>query len=214
MASQKPKQGDNTTKTAQVKSPAPPRMVMKGERKMVHHLFASSIEDCLKNVSYVPKKPELKPMPHKHFFHSVDNRGRRLTTSSMANGHFHEVTWESDPETGDLRAKSGPALHKVTVQFEDGTFEVQDLPVEWKDARGKVYRDDHQHEWEYLDSEEFTAKSVAALREANREELDASGVSPEAKPMQQARPITHQDGVTIREGSAPTAAELAQAQKG
>lgn len=181
--------------------PAAPRMVMRGERKMVHHLFSSTVEDCLKNVSYTPKKPKLEPLPHKHFFHTCDNRGRRLTTCSMSNGHFHEVTWESDPQTGELRAKSGPALRKETRNFDDGTSEVVDSEVGWPDARGKLHMDSHTHEWEYVHSEEFSAKDVDALRQANKEGLVAQGVhAGDVKPMQNARPLTQEDGVTIREG--------------
>lgn len=213
MDEKKPTQG-NKGKQPKAQAHAAPvatKMVMKGERKMLHHLFASDVVDCLKNVSYTPRQPKLEPMPHKHFFHTVDNRGRRLTTCSMANGHYHEVTWRTD-EHGNLVAESGPAIHKVTQSYEDGSHEVVDAPVEWQGIKGKVYKDNHRHEWEYIDSEEFTSKSVAAIRESNREELAATGVTPDARPMQTPRPITHEDGVTIREGSTPTKAELSAKQ--
>lgn len=198
---EKPKARQTQKKTEAQAEPVAPRVVMRGERKMLHHLFASSVTDCKKNVSYQPKSPKLEDMPHKHFFHSVDNRGRRLTTCSMSNGHFHEVSWSVDPATGELIAKSGPALRKETIPYEDGSHEVVDAPVGWADKKGKVHYDTHTHEWEYVQSEEFTAKDIDALRQSNKEGLAATGVTADQlKPMQAARPMTHEDGITIREG--------------
>lgn len=223
MTDQQPKQGDTaanasaqkpatqkkpaqnrapTQKPAAAGSQVQPNFQMKGTKKLHHHLFASDVVACKKNVSYVPKNPDLQPLEHKHFFHTMDMRGRKLHVSSFSGAHYHDMTWSIDPETGNLIAKSGPPMRMTTNRFEDGTFETVPEQVHWLDKRNKPTFDTHTHEWEYIVTEEFTAQSVEAQRTANRADLEANGVNttPTVQPIQTAKPLTAEDGVTIREG--------------
>lgn len=183
--------------------PAPkviPKITMKGERVLQHHLFYSNITDCKKNVSYEPDHPKLEPMPHKHVFHTIDSKGRKQDTSSHCLGHFHMMTWGVDGE-GNLYAKSGPALRKVAKHLRDGSTQMVDSPIVWMDIHDNRHVDDHEHTWEYRETEEFTAKSLARMRQENQEELKQHGVDPNqtARPLQHAEPFTADDPATIRE---------------
>ena len=203
---------DKTTKQVKTSTPsgdvpqAPvqevqPQIQLKGQRKLQHHLFESDVRDCKKNVSYMPKQPRLEPMPHKHFFHTIDNRGRKLHVSSMSNGHYHDVTWKMNPATGVMEAEAGPAKKLATRRYEDGTSETVPEDVQWQDVKGNIFKDDHKHVWTYIDTEEFTASSLDARREQNRADMAKMGVNmnPTVKAMQTPVPITEADGVTIRE---------------
>lgn len=198
---QDPKTPAPAKKPTPPKAPVEAKIVLRGNKVMMHHLFASDVKDCLKNVSYTPNQPSLQPVPHKHFFHNIDTRGRKVTQSSMIMNHYHDVTWGMDPETGKMFAKSGPAMRIGTQRYEDGTVETMPEQVHWLDRRKKPQYDDHSHTWEYIDSEEFTANGLEARREHNRNELAAQGVNvnPTVKPLQNAVPFTKDDPATIRE---------------
>lgn len=199
------------TTPAKTKNPTPatqaqpaanitPKLVMKGERVFQHHLFLSDVAKCKKNTSYEPDQPMLVDMEHKHVFHTIDSKGRKQLISSHALGHFHMMMWGIDGE-GNLYAKSGPALKKVAKHLRDGSTQMVDSPIFWTDLQDNRFNDDHNHEWEYQHSEEFTAKSLANQRKANQEELLEQGVDPNqtARPLQQAAPFTSDDPATIRE---------------
>lgn len=169
-----------------------PKDVMKGNRVLIHRLFESSVTDCLKNVSYQPKKPKLEEVPHKHFFHTIDSRGKKLTQSSILLNHYHNMEWGMDPETGELYAKSGPPMRMTVRKLEGGEEERVEEQVHWMDNKGKAHMDKHTHTWEYMDSEEFTANSMEARRKEQR-------ITTTASPLQTAEPFNASDPATIRE---------------
>lgn len=177
------------------KAPVQAQDRMKGDKVILHRLFESDIQNCLKNVSYTPKQPDLRPMPHKHFFHTCDSRGRKLSVSSMIMNHYHDITWGIDPDTGTLWCKSGPALQMVTKRYEGGMSETVPEQPSWSDFKNKVQKDEHVHVWEYVDSEQFTANGLEARRKADREEIGPVSV----QPMQTAKPFTAADPARIDE---------------
>lgn len=182
-------------KNQQPTQPAQPRTAnvrIRGEKVLQHHLFESDVKNCLKNVSYNPKEPRLEGVPHKHFFHTIDSRGRRLSESSIILNHFHKIEWGMDTDTGDLYAKSGPAMRMATIHHDDGNTEVMPERVGWK-SRGKTQYDEHTHEWTYVDTEEFTPNSLEARRKSNRDEIGAVMV----QPIQTAEPFNANDPATI-----------------
>jgi len=182
--------------TPQEKSAPATRDVFRSNRTFIHRIFRSSIEKGRKNVSYQPFRPKLEDFEHKHFFHTIDNRGRNLTQTDFGYGHYHKCEWGVD-QNGNPVAKSGPPYRKVTKKLKDGsTAQVEEL-VGWEDASGNLVVDEHQHTWEYMGSDEISPTWISGVRESNARELAGMGVSADAKPLGQARPLTDKDGVSI-----------------
>lgn len=208
-----PKETSKNTKSAATTQTSPPRpqIQMRGQKVLQHHRFESTVENCLKNVSYTPNQPKLEPIPHKHWFHSIDSRGRKLSQCSMALNHYHNVEWGMDPETGKLYAKSGPAMHLKTYRQEDGTSEVVPEQVSWpgrkdpKTGKHRLHLDEHVHTWEYHDTEEFTPASMDRQKQHHREEMTREmGGGVTVKAMQTPEPFNAADPATI----APTSSRV------
>lgn len=199
-APQKPQQPPRATAPAP-SGPKKPNIRLRQNMTFEHHLFGSDVKDCLKNTSYKRWQPDLHKVPHKHFFHTRDMRGKALNKSSHACGHYHIMQWRMDPATGNLLAASGPALRDASVKLEDGSRETRPEECTWMDKKKKIFRDDHQHEWEYLGTDILSPGILKHNREANQEEAAGYGVDVNAqvRPMGQARPLTAADGFTVRD---------------
>lgn len=177
-----------------------PKIISRANSAFEHHLFESDIQDLQKNVSYEPYKPSLKPIPHKHFFHSKDNRGRALHISTHMGGHYHEVTWEVDAK-GNLIAKSGPPMRMVTIKRKDGSTIQQPQRVFWANLDGDNEKDDHTHKWRYVGSDTLSPNILNRGRQENRAQLAAEGfdvTQARVKPLGQGRHLTEEDGWEIQ----------------
>lgn len=181
--------------------PRKPNIRLRQNMTFEHHLFGSDVQNCLKNTSYKKYHPELREVPHKHFFHTKDMRGKSLNKSSHACGHYHVMTWRMDPQTGDLIAESGIALRDATIRYEDGSRETRPEECTWSNKKREIQRDNHRHSWTYLGTDILSPGILKQNREANQEEAASYGVNVNAgvKPMAQARPFTAEDGITVRE---------------
>ena len=181
-------------------APVKPNIRLRQNMTFEHHLFESDVQDCLKNTSYKKWQPELRSIPHKHFFHTKDMRGKSLTKSSHACGHYHHMTWTMDAN-GNLVAKSQEALRDASFKYEDGSRAIRPEECTWRDKKGKVTTDAHTHVWTYLGTDILSPGILKNNREQSQEEAAGYGVNVNTniKPMGQARPLTEADGITVRE---------------
>jgi hypothetical protein len=179
-----------------------PNIFLRKDAVFQHHLFKSDIQDCLKNVSYKKFEPDLRKIPHKHFYHSVNPQGKALDRCSNACGHWHRVTWQMDKATGNLIAISGPAMRDATRQLKNGLKKSAPEECTWSDVEGRITKDDHTHEWTYEGTDVLSPSILERGRALTREQALEQGVDlslPKVKPMGQARPFSDEDGVSIAE---------------
>lgn len=78
--------------------------------EMVYHdLFVLELTNTRKNTSWTDQ-PMWEPLEHKHYFHSCDSDGKNHKYCVASAGHYHEVKYWTNPETGKLEAECGPPL--------------------------------------------------------------------------------------------------------
>ena len=169
-----------------------PKLMYRGSVEFRHDLFKLGISTMLKNVSYKKFEPDLHKVPHVHFFHSHDMKGKKLLHSASVGGHFHEVTveWNEDPTTGELSIKSmkcGPPLRTAQrrlkkggvksviepVRFETGeddTFDEAGDVVEGRAVTTYEY-DRHVHDIEYMGSEMLSPEKLKRQQESDKAAL-------------------------------------------
>lgn len=63
---------------------------LKGTKEVHHDLFKLDTENTKKNVSFTAQ-PLWEPIPHKHFYHTVDSDGKPQDRCAPSAGHFHKV---------------------------------------------------------------------------------------------------------------------------
>lgn len=186
------------------KQEAQPKIRLRANVEFEHHLFESDVKNCKKNVSYKKFHPDLRDIPHKHFFHSKDQRGKSLIRCTSASGHYHECTMSMDKE-GNLIVKSGPAMMDVTKKMRDGTNKTVQQQSRWETSSEQEPHlvDAHEHTWVYSGSDILSPNILERTRSRNRQEMEGEGhqVSQMVKPLAQPRPITADDGIEIREVS-------------
>lgn len=143
--SKKPKQGFKRT--------------FKGNREVVHDLFRLEPAVYKNNVSYKFYEPKIEEEDHKHYFHSIDKKGKPKQVSSKDIGHYHYITIKAD-ENGNMVTECGPPMRKVVkrIRGKEKTVEEQIFygaeTLEKALVEGGVV-DIHTHEVTYLDSEQI-----------------------------------------------------------
>lgn len=177
--------------------PVTPKYNMSGSRTMLHHLFRAQLADFLKNRSFKPGNPDITKVPHQHFFHTINSSGRAQRYTAAVGGHFHEVTWEINPRTGELEAKCGPPLKKVAFSGPDGLTQYENVPVEWKDTtgsmgkRGATIIDNHVHVMTYEKTDEISPDKIRATQTANRAAVSDG--------LDSARQALSAEGISVKE---------------
>lgn len=143
---------------------AQPKIVYKNERELIHHLFRAEPAKMLKNKSYQKGVVRLERVEHTHFFHTIDSSGRTKTRTNEVGGHFHEVTWHVDEQTGELVATCGPAVHKVMRgRFPNRKTHIEPVKyVEGESPYETIHADEHTHTMTYRWSEKIKIKPKTA----------------------------------------------------
>lgn len=158
-------------------TPAVPQLRQKGAISFRHDLYKMALAEAKKNVSYKKYVPELQQVPHTHFFHSHDMRGRPNAYCQPVAGHFHAVTPRVGPN-GEMLADCGPPLRKVERTVQGGFARTVIEPVAYIDGPNqKTIVDDHRHQVDYVHSEEISPGRIQAQQRqdaAKLKELSAS----------------------------------------
>lgn len=160
------------------------RLSWKGDLEFRHDLFKLLITDMKKNTSYKAFDPKLEEVPHVHFFHSHDMKGKQNVHCQAVGGHFHEVTikWGEDKDGNlvILSAECGPPLRigqkrlrngKVKSLVERVRFKKAVDPEDEDDPEYTYLVDDHRHEIEYRGSEMISPAKLRQQREADKAKL-------------------------------------------
>lgn len=170
-----------------------------------HDVFRSDAQNCLRDVGYEYLKPDLLKVPHAHVYHSHDNNGKKLTRTGSACGHWHDVLHYTDPTTGDITAKCGPAMHEVVSLSATGRTISRIEPVCFEkevltgDNAGQIMKvmDDHSHVLEYIGSEELSPLGIQNDLKSQQAAAQAMGITLGGIKDNSPAPLTPGDGVTM-----------------
>jgi hypothetical protein len=171
---------DKTQKRKTNKKPVQAKRIWKGHQTFVSDLFKCELSTMKKNISFKYGEPKIEDVEHVHFFRTFNSQGRKQIFTNPVGNHYHKVTVEED-ENGNLVAKCGPALHKVTVKGRNGRKRKIEKYVSWDDDTDlalkegrEVLKDEHTHEMTYLRSEELNADSNKKMKNTNAAEIIAA----------------------------------------
>lgn len=122
------------------------------------HLFKLEGANMKKKVVLGQNNDTIQEVPHAHFFHTVDSSGKPQEHSVAVGGHFHLVTVNYDPQTGEPKATcSGP----MTYGYVKNRKVVIDLPDVGTDERNRPIRDTHTHDVVYQRSSKVVPRTVS-----------------------------------------------------
>lgn len=174
----------NSKASSQLKT----KLSWKGSREFRHDLFKLELATMRKNTSYKKFHPALEPVPHVHFFHSHDMKGRENIHCQAVGGHFHEVTseWGEEPDgTPFIKStKCGPALRQVQKRTRGGKMKTVIEPVKWamgdaaiddsdEDSVTGYETDEHTHKVVYHGSELISPERIRQSQEGDKAKLAA-----------------------------------------
>jgi len=173
---QQPKQPPAPQKAT---APTPARRFERGTQEHIHDLFKLLVALMQKDVSYKWRQPQLIPMEHSHFFHSINDTTMQPNKyCSAVGGHFHEVKIAPGKvaANGFPLVEVGPALTYVNKKLPNGRILkraelVQFESVDELTGDLKIIKDNHTHQVEYLGSETFNAQSRSNARVAERSKV-------------------------------------------
>jgi hypothetical protein len=171
-------------------------VVQRGQLSYTHHLVKLEEAEYLRNISWKHRAPQIEPVKHCHWYHSVNDRNfTKNQYSTPSNGHFHEITFETSRDASGnefiTRIECGPALEmkEETIDGFDVT-EKRAVPVVY-DRHPRVggpIEDDHTHPLKYMGSEEVSTDNRQALRNVAQAQVSKMFQPPmraqDAKPLQ------------------------------
>lgn len=166
-----------------IQNHAQPKMMLRNQQVIYHHLFKADLKNMLKNLAFGGAPAKLEEIPHVHHFHSINSMGHQQKYTTMVGGHCHAVTWEIDAQ-GNYLAKCGPALKKVVRASARGnktTYEPIMFKAESADGHFVNIKDDHVHEMEYRGSDELSVANIQAIQQKNAQMLSAMAPRPTAE---------------------------------
>lgn len=153
-----------------------PQPVWKDAVSFRHDLFKCEISKMRKNVSYKPFEPQLEEVPHTHFFHSVDMKGRKQKYTNSVGGHFHEITvdWTKTGPDGGPLVKCGPALREVQTKLRNGAMKTEIAKIRFATLEEGVFEhDEHTHQVSYLNSEIISPAKIRAQQEEDKSKVQS-----------------------------------------
>ncbi len=132
-------------------------------KEIVHDLFKLDISNTIKNLSFRPGEYQPQSVPHIHFFHSVDNSGRKQEYCNSVGGHFHKVDIEYDENDNIVSVKSGPPLRWVEKKLRNGKIlkKAERIFLTTDADTGDDVYDTHTHKTFYLRSDNLIVNSRA-----------------------------------------------------
>lgn len=148
---------------------ADPQIKWKHELTFRHDLYKLKVAVGKRNNSWQTGVLRIDDIEHCHVFHSHDSKGHPNQYSSATMGHFHEVTVEVDPVTGEMKGKCGPALKMNKTRLKSGAVRKGAVPVAWADEQRQdntPFVDGHTHEVEYRGSEQISVNARKANAKA------------------------------------------------
>jgi hypothetical protein len=146
-----------------------PKIKIRSQQAVHHHLFKAQIAKMKKNISFTPGQPDIRDVEHVHFFHSVNSLAMPQTHTSEVGGHFHEVTWETNAN-GDLVAKCGPPLKRISKKGRNGQSQTKIVPVKWQnlikenDQDPDWVEDNHLHQMTYEGSDLISSAKIQEVQ--------------------------------------------------
>lgn len=150
-----------------------PAFKIRSQQTIFHHVFKAMQQFFLKDLSFGQENLRIDKIEHVHHYHNVNSMGHAQKYTTMVGGHFHEVTWNVDPKTGEPVAKCGPAMKKITKNTPRGTkTSVEPLKFFNKDHQ-QWFHDDHIHEMMYLGSDELSTAHIQDIQRQNASFLQA-----------------------------------------
>lgn len=117
-----------------------------------HDLFRLNTAAFKRNMAWSKKmKPIWEEIDHKHFFHTFDSDGRKLTRSNSTAGHFHEVEVIDNGDGNVPTVKAGPAMEeKLSLDEDTGTYKKKAYPLTGNAA--------HTHKMEWVASDRMKTR--------------------------------------------------------
>lgn len=152
---------------------AQPKIRIRNQQVIVHHLFKTMISKFLKDLSFGSENMRIDQIEHVHHYHSVNSMGHAQKYTTMVGGHFHEVHWNVDPATGDIVAKCGPALKKVVKNTPRGTKTSVEPLKFYNKEHDQHFVDDHTHEITYVGSDELSIANIQNIQNRNAQFMAA-----------------------------------------
>lgn len=157
------------TTEAQPTTSATPNIKLRSQQTIHHHLFKGQVAQMKKNISFIPGSPKIMDVEHAHFFHSVNSVGVAEKYTNEVGGHFHEIEWGVN-DKGELVAKCGPPLKRISKRGRDGQSVIKIVPIKWIDNHGddkdeqdtepKTIIDQHTHAMTYEGSDEISTQMI------------------------------------------------------
>lgn len=152
---------------------ARPKMKMRHQQTIFHHLFKALLKNFMKNRSWKKGVVDIEMVEHVHHYHSVNSMGMPQRFTNTVGGHFHEVKWTQHPD-GTFSAECGPPIRKVSRRMADGTSKTFNEPVKFKDQMNldgdgnpRTITDNHIHEMEYQGSDQLTPEFIRSIQQQN-----------------------------------------------
>ncbi len=170
-----------TPKTDATKSKPAATLRMKGSTVFRHDLFKSDVKPMRRNESFKKGVVKIVELEHSHIFHTCDDRGRQMEYCTPTGGHFHKVKVKYDANGVPVAVECGPPLKYVNKKTPVGSKK-RIVEVRWMDlVNDREVRDDHRHVFEYVHSEELSAKRIQQIRASTQAALGAmtGGAKPE-----------------------------------
>ena len=170
-------------KPAKPKGKAEPKVMLRNQQVLHHHLFKAQVATCKKNMAFRKGELNIQNLEHAHFFHTIDSNGRTQTRTNASCGHFHYIEWGTDDD-GNLIATCGPAIKEYTLLKGGRTYK-KEKALSWPgvDQGGNeiTVTDEHTHDMVYIGSDEIRPRARSAPpadgMEAQRDKLAQAGVT-------------------------------------
>lgn len=128
----------------------------KSQQKIWHDRYELLPSTGKKNVGIDGRAPKLEQYDHRHFFHTVDSRGRKQTTSAPLAGHFHVMELVT-PASADGKTaavyKCSPPLKYVRKR--------DHMTGQWKrEVAPATQYDNHTHDVVLRESNEIEPRKI------------------------------------------------------
>lgn len=146
---------------------------IRSQQTIFHHVWKAAQSFFLKDLSFGQEELKLDKIEHVHHFHNVNSMGHAQKYTTMIGGHFHEVTWNLDPKTGEPVAKCGPALKKITRNTPRGTKTTVEKFKFFNKEHQQWIEDDHTHDMLYLGSDELSTAGIQEIQRQNATMIQA-----------------------------------------
>ncbi len=136
-------------------------------------LFRLKLANAMKNIALPDSgQIDLEKVEHSHFWRTYDSDGKLMKYCAPVAGHFHEITFQEDPNGGPVKVVKVSGPMRMGQQRIRGQMRAVPIPV------SEELEDNHVHETEYLKSHKVEARvtNVRAMQFIGEEAAKASSI--------------------------------------